>query len=491
MSDYTLLSLAMVAAMSPISALGQQPSIRPAFEETPRAGVFMVHQLGRALEFRPEGVRAEHWGLRFLGANPRAKTHAQDRTPGRVNYFRGSDPSRWRRDLATWNRIQYQGIYPGIDVAYYEHEQNLEYDLIVAPGADPRRIRIGFPGLDSDGVKDGSLQFKSAGASVLQRKPIAYQTIQGRRVSVAVEYRLHAGVVTLEVAPYDRAKPLIIDPMLVYSTYLGGIYSQSASVVTSDREGNIVVAGVTQSGDFPTTASAYLTSFNIPEEVFVTKFKSDGTLIYSTFLGVAYSGPDAIATDIYDSVYLTGEVGSSPPLPNSVPLTPGALSNGDEYVVKLNAAGNALLYGARFPGRAQGAAVDQAGNLYITGQSNTIPVTKGAFQEHSTGRPGYVAKLDAAANRILYATYLGGSGADYPTAIAVDAAGDAYVTGYTYSTDFPTLNAFQSHLNYQGFFGTTNGQTWSAGTTPLNSTLTSLALDPTTLVSGKVLFNCR
>jgi photosystem II stability/assembly factor-like uncharacterized protein len=475
--------VALIAFSVPASA--RHASSPMAFEETPAKGVFAVHRPGLAIAVQAGGVRVyarnegEQWQMRFEGAKGVAKVRTEGVLPGRVNYLRGGDRGQWRRNLRSWRAVRYLGIYPGIDVAYYGNAGAIEYDLIVAPGADPGRIRLTFPGLRVAGVTtEGTLRIESSGVLLSQHRPIAYQDLRGERQIVPVAYRVTgSGTVGFEAPSYDRTRPLVIDPVLVYSTYLGGNADDAATAVASDPQGNVYIAGSTSSPDFPTTPDSYLPAFGAQYDVFVTKLTADGTLIYSTYLGGTQSGgAHALAADAYGNAYVAGA--------GTPALTPGALSIGNEFIVKLNAAGNSILYSARFPSPIRGAAADAAGELYITGEATstfgvTFPITAGAFQQQPAGSSGYVAKLNPAGTRLRYCTYLGGGGGDYPKAIAADVAGNAYVTGYTYSLGFPTMNPIQAQLAYSGFFRTSDGQSWSPGAMPTGRTFTALALDPT------------
>lgn len=496
MKPPVVILLAVAASAAP------RPPIPFAFEETPLKNTFAVHRPGRAIVVRPDGIRVlarndgERWQMRFQGARSGAKVRPQGVLPGHVNYMRNADRSQWRRDLRCWQTVRYKGIYPGIDVAYYGNAGAIEYDLIVAPGADPKRIRLAFPGLRIEDVTaEGALRFESSSASVASKRPVAYQNINRKRQMVAVDYRVtDGGIATFDVASYDRSRPLVIDPILVYSTYLGGNANDYATAVASDPQGNIYVAGSTQSPDFPTTPNAYQTAIHPQFDVFVTKLTTEGALIYSTYLGgTGENGADALAADIDGNAYVAGAAwGTSPLQPTTPALTPGALSSGTEFVMKLNAAGNSLLYGARFPSPIRGAAADDEGDLFITGEVDTqygvkFPITPGAFQTQASGQVGYIAKLNPAGTRLHYSTYLGG-GSDYPKAIAIDKSGNAYVTGATSSTSFPTLNPIQSQLKYVAFFQTTDGQTWSPGAIPYGTILTAMALDP---VDGSIYLGTR
>jgi uncharacterized protein (TIGR03437 family) len=398
--------------------------------------------------------------MKLLGANPQPRVRPRGELPGRSHYFIGNDPQQWQTDVPHYARVEYEGVYPGINLIWYGRQQELEYDLIVAPGADPRVIRLGYSGAEKVEINDaGDLVLHTAGGEVVQRAPVIYQesgqksgqeSERDRRM-VTGRYVLRAArEVGFEVGAYDRAQPLVIDPVLSYATYLGE-ESDSGDVAT-DAAGNAYVVGTTSSLTFPTRNPAQATTSG-GRDVFVTKLDPTGLPVYSTYLG---GGKDensfSIAVDADGNAYLTGSTAS-----DNFP-TVSAFQNrlrGQEnvFVAKLNAAGNALAYSTYIGGDGShlgfDIAVDAARNTYLTGwtfkptigTSGEFPVTPGAFKtrvgEFDFGE-GFVAKLNAAGNALVYATYLGGGGGDYGWGIAVDGAGNAFVTGETSSTDFPT-----------------------------------------------------
>ncbi len=196
--------------------------------------------------------------LKLVGANPSPNVLGEDVLPGKVNYFRGQDPEHWRTGIPTYAKVRYQGVYPGIDLVYYGTQRQLEYDLVVAPGADPSVVRLAFTGADAmrlDG--QGNLVLSIGGGEVIQHSPQVYQERDGQRSLIPTRYVLaDAGQVSLELASYDSARALVIDPVLVYSTYLGGNAEDDAFAITVDQSGSAYVTGLTNSPDFPTTADA-------------------------------------------------------------------------------------------------------------------------------------------------------------------------------------------------------------------------------------------
>jgi hypothetical protein len=399
--------------------------------------------------------------MRLQGANARASVTGADALPGKSNYFIGSDPSQWRTNVPTYAAVKYAAVYPGIDLVYHGNQRLLEYDFLVAPGADPQAIGIRFQGARKLTLnRDGALVIGLGGSEVIEPAPVVYQEIGGQRQTVAGHYVLRGrGRVGFSVAEYDRSQPLVIDPTLVYSTFLGGSAYAYANATAVDALGNAYVTGYTSAWPsfFPTTPGAFQTTNGGDGDAFVSKLNAAGSaLVYSTYLGG--SGDDAglaIAVDPSGNAYVTGYTSSL-----DFPTTPSAFqtTHSTSFVSKLNAAGSALIYSAYLGGSdytyCNGIAVDAPGNAYVTGTTTSFgfPATPGAFQTTCDGNGcAFVSKVNAAGSALAYSTYLGGSTfARPPTAgngIAVDAMGNAYITGQTYSSNFPTTpGAFQTGL---------------------------------------------
>ena len=392
-----------------------------------------------------------------------ARAAGENELPGKANYFVGNDPAKWRRDVATFERVRYRGVYPGIDVVYYGNQNRLEYDFIVSPGADPDTISLDFMDTDIDIANDGNLVLDIAGASLSMLRPYIYQEIGGEKRVITGNYVKRAGGrIGFSVGPYDTARPLVIDPVLLYSTYLGGSGSDSVNAIAVDQAGNAYITGETVSNDFPTQNPMQPLS-GAGTDAFIAKIDPSGSaLVYSTYFGG--NGADfghGIAVDALGNVFVSGRTESS-----NFPTTPGAFQTafnggtGDAFVAKLNPSGSALIYSTYIGGDSydagRGIAIDTAGNAYVTGYFyiEHYPVTIGAFQTVNRGAyDAFLTKLDPAGAKLLYSTYLGGIGDDNGLAVAVDSQGNAIVTGSTGSNNFPMLNAAQGVFggNYDAF----------------------------------------
>ncbi|MGA8672031.1 MAG: SBBP repeat-containing protein [Terracidiphilus sp.] len=380
-----------------------------------------------------------------------------------MNYFIGDDRERWHTGLPTYERLRYTGVYPGTDLIYYGNKENLEFDFQLSPGADPGRIQMRFEGarslkIDGKGdmivtANDGHIRFQ---------KPVIYQPAEdGREDIVAGSFKiLKNDTVGFAVVRYDRARPLIIDPIFDYSTYVGG-YAE-ATAIAVDQNGEAYVTGVAEQG-FPTTPGSYQPgTLQCSAEdpcPFVAKFNNTGTaLLYSSILtGSGVNTAKGIALDANGDAFVVGSTSST-----NFPITPGSLQTTNNasattgFVTELNSTGTSLLYSTYLGGSTStsvnGVAIDAFGNAYLTGstQDTNFPTTAGAYRTAATTKTiagsnsAFIAKLNPTGTALAYSTYLGGSGADASLAVAVDSAGEAYVGGNTTSSDFPvTLGAIQ------------------------------------------------
>jgi hypothetical protein len=442
----------------------------------------------------------------LAGASRTAHPTGSDALPGTANYFIGNDQANWHAGVPTYAKVKYTGVYPGIDLVYYGDQRQLEYDFVVAPGADPRPIRLQFAG--AKGLRldaDGDLTVTAAHGEIAFHKPVIYQVRDGVRQPVDGQFALLAkNAIGFTLGQYDHLKPLVIDPVLSYSTYLGGSLADGAYGIVADSSGNAYVVGSTFSANFPVTNGAYQSTNKEPANfqcVFVTKLNPTGTaLVYSTYLGGSGATHDAetqygdvgqaIAVDGAGDAYVTGLTQST-----SFPITAGAFQTVNNstlpgeifnaFVTKLNPTGTALVYSTYLGGTSEDYAsaivVDSLDNAYVTGRatSGNFPTTAGAFQlvNHASSSffNTFVTKLNPTGTALVYSTYLGGSGIGAQGAgIAVDSSGDAYVTGSAASTDFPITNgAFQTVNPAAAAAGPDNGGS-NAFVTKLNPTGTAL-----------------
>ena len=400
---------------------------------------------GKQRDTQPIILRLELLGAKFVPT-----MEGLEPLPGKENYFVGSNAQNWQTDITTYAKVRARNIYPGVDLIYYGAQRRLEYDFIVAPGADPKAIRIAVAGAEIiDLDNQSNLVLRTSSGPVRLQKPVVYQDVSGGRREVTSEYELKGHHrIGFHLGAYDRTKPLVIDPVVDYSTYLGGSGFDEIWGIAADSNGDTYVAGLTTSLDFHTfnplqSAKAGGT------DVFVAKYNSTGSsLVYATYIGG--SGSDlglGIAVDSSGNAYVTGST-DSPNFPSTTSIHPTP-SGVDVFVVKLNANGSALLYSTVFGGsgleRGAGIAVDSTGNAYVTGRttSNNFPLVGAAQGAFGGVVDAFVTKLNATGSALLYSTYLGGTKDDRGFSIAVDATGSAYVTGRTASSDFPTANALQ------------------------------------------------
>jgi hypothetical protein len=423
---------------------------------TPSASVLKLSRAGASLSGPTAAPAAEpvtaEVRMQLVGADPAARVVGQDKLPGKTNYFLGADPSQWRVGIANYGRVEYQGVYRGIDLAYHGEQGQLEYDFDVAPGANPAAIALKFEGAKSMALDAaGALILHAAGGDLVQRAPVAYQTVGGRRVAVPVRFVLrNDGAVHFALGRYDHSRPVVIDPILSYSTYFGGSNDDASSAIAVDESGHAYVAGYTLSTNFPKKGALQPASGG-GYDAFVAELSADGkSLIYSTYLGG--SGKDVaydVALDHAGALYVTGETGSiNFPTKNALQPAFGGGAN-DAFLVKV-APGGSLVYSTYLGGSGadygMGVATDGAGQAYVAGPTSSPNLkTKNAYQPQYQGGDDdvFVAKLSPDGMTPVYLTYLGGSGLDWGTGIAVDSAAAAYITGFTDSTNFPTVAALK------------------------------------------------
>ncbi|MFZ3216588.1 MAG: SBBP repeat-containing protein [Candidatus Acidiferrales bacterium] len=413
--------------------------------------------------------------MKLQGANRAPLVTGVEKLPGKSNYFVGPDPARWTKNVANYARFRYEGVYPGIDVVYYGEDHELEYDFVVQPAARPSDIRILLSGvglaptarLDSH----GDIELRVRDREVRLHRPVAYQRGRnGEEIPVEAHFVLFKKSrqsisenqeVAFEVGDYDRTQPLVIDPVLAFSTFLGGSSIDTAKAIAVDATGNVYVVGSTFSTDFPTHDPIQPTLHGTDGDAFVTKINAAGSaIVYSTYLGGSYvQQANGVAVDSAGNAYVVGQTASS-----DFPVTQGAFdtscstcgsSNGGvAFVSKIDSTGSQLLYSTYLGGtggdatgdRGDAIAVDSSGFAYVTGgsYSTDFPTTAGAYQRSRVGgsEQAFVSAFNAAGSALNYSTYLGpGEG----FGIAVNASGDAYVGGSAADATFPTTpGAFQT-----------------------------------------------
>ena len=466
-------------ADSNISFLGRGPGLSVAFRRNEADFLFARQTANRrAAARRYEDSSSDHLSasslrMRLLGGNPSPRIEGKEPLPGTANYFIGNNPTNWRTSIPTFARVRYAQVYPGIDLEYYGAEQRLEFDFKLAPGADPAAIRFRLDGAQKLTLDpQGNLIATTHGDPITFHAPEIYQPdAKGNDRPVRGSFKISAGrTVSFTLGNYDHAKPLIIDPILNYSTLLAPSSNENQVALAVDSAGNAYVTGTAMSG-FPTTAGAFQTtalSDKLSFYPFVAKLNSTGTaLIYSTYLmGTGGDFSTSIAIDASGNAYIAGSTTST-----DFPVTPGAFQAtdptksypygteiGSGFVTKLNSTGTGLIYSTYLGGGMLdviwGIAVDASGSAYLTGNTADLdfPTTAGAFQTTAPqtttqNESGFVTKLNPAGTALVYSTYLSGGNGDWPAAIALDTAGEAYVTGWTGSPAFPiTPNAIEPNM---------------------------------------------
>jgi uncharacterized protein (TIGR03437 family) len=385
--------------------------------------------------------------MRMVGSNPSARAEGLDLQAVRSNYFQGRDPSTWRTDIANYARVQFREIYPGIDLVYRGGTGALEYDWIVKPGADPAQILLKFEGAESIELDPaGDLVLHTSTGAITHRKPSIFQAAHPIAGNYAI---LPNSTVRLEIAAYDRNRPLIVDPVLTYSSFLGGSTLDQGNAIAVDSTGAAYVGGLTGSSNFPTLPA----HIGPPGEGFITKVSPDGkSLIYSTYIS-GTSSITGLALDSTGEVFVTGTTSSPTDFPTVNAFQPhqnkAPLFQDSAFVTKLSADGKALLYSTYLGGsqndEGKAIAVDAAGSAYVAGDtaSPDFPTLKPLQSKLAGTLDAFVTKLSPDGTTLVYSTYLGGDSGDKSFGIAVDPGGNAYVTGQTASSNYPTLNAFQ------------------------------------------------
>lgn len=404
----------------------------------------------------------EFWQMNLVGANPQAAARGIIAAPEKSNYFVGSNSNDWQTDVARFVRAEFDEIYPGVNVVYYGNQEKLEYDFVVRPKAQTEQIQLSFEAADKIALAaNGDLLIYTRTGIVTQKKPFAYQEISGAQQEVACQFKIKnskesvSPTVGFEIGDYDSNKNLVIDPVLIYSTYLGGsggglFDSEQGNKIVTDAAGNAYLVGLTPSTDFPTQNPLQPTSGG-GVDCFVAKLNANSSaLVFSTFLG---GNQNDICTgldvDAAGNIYLTGQT-----LSDNFPLANAFQNinrgNGDAFLAKLNPNGNALFFSTYFGGTASelpsNVELDPNGNIYFGGSTNSsdFPVLNPIQANLRGGLDSFVTKFNSTGSALVFSTFLGGDGDDSAAGPAVDAAGNSYLAGTTNSRNFPvTANAFQ------------------------------------------------
>lgn len=471
---------------------------------TPREAVLALHMPHAKPTHVPQQPSAA-LRMKLAGANPAPTLTAQEKLAGRSNYFTGSNRGKWHTHIPQYGQVKYQNIYAGVDLVFYGNQRALEYDFVVSPGADPGKIMLAFeakPPLRLNIDSQGDLLLHTSGGTLRQHRPHIYQIIDGAKKSIPGRYVLRdKAKIGFQVAIYDTNRPLIIDPILSYSTYLGGSSGDTAYAIAVDPGGNAYITGTTSSVDFPGSVT---TSFSGNSDAFVTKLDSGGGLVYSTYLGGSgNNSANGIAVDRNGNAYITGNTNSGN-FPTLSAFQANSPAGDNAFVTKLDSSGTptySTYLGGGGNDLGNAIAVDASGNAYITGntQSTDFPTTLSSYQNakrsdcsNPTDTEAFVTKLSTTGAALVYSTYLGGGRNDEGHGITVDNAGNAHVTGHTASTQgvtacgttassFPTtamafqsrngggddafitkLNADGSALEYSTYLGGSSGERGAA-----------------------------
>ena len=466
-------------------AVGSQPNPSFVFEPMKSSGSFVAHGIGYTVRLDPTGHtlrwidaarRETVLETRLVGANPGTKLVGTDPQQARANYLKGPDPREWRLGVATFGRVRYEEVYPGIDLVFHGSTGKVEYDFVVAPGADAEQIAMEIRGADRLTVDgSGDLLLAADGGQARWKRPEIHQASASGKRLIDGHFVVSGNRVRFELGDYDHRRELVIDPSLVYATYFGSRGNEAARSIALDNSGNVYVAGFTTSDGLAKTAGTVQPAYGGDNpssgdtgDAFVAKYSPQGGLVYVTYLGGrADDIALGLALDSQNNIYVTGYTNS-----NNFPVSSSAFQRtfagftagtfhpgGDAFVAKLNNAATTIAYctliGGRGDDRGIGIAVDAQGNAYVAGNtvSMDFPVTTGVVQstygggvatDIFAGGDAFVAKLNPAGSALVYSTFLGGNRQDAAGAIAVDAQGSAFVAGATASANFPvTSGAFQ------------------------------------------------
>jgi len=397
-------------------------------------------------------VKVENIRVKFLGAKKNVKIEGLEKSEAKFNYFRGNDPLKWVKGTRTYEKILYKDLYPHIDFIVYGSGGRIKHEYWVSAEGEVEKIKLRYEGIKQLRVNErGQLEIETGEGVLREDAPFSYQIIDGERVKVEARYVIDKdNTLRYKVGKYRKDKELIIDPTLIYSTYLGGSSWEEFREIAIDGSGNAYITGNTYSSDFPTTPGAYDTSYNGGSwDAFITKINSAGTdLLYSTYLGGSNDDwGGGIAVDGYGNAYITGmtDSGDFPTTPNAYDTTHNGYT--DAFITKIDSTGTNLIYSTYLGGSNSNdwgfeIAIDGSGNAYITGYtySSDFPTTPSAYDTSYNGGYGdaFITKINSTGTNLIYSTYLGGNDSDWGLGLAIDENGAVYVTGWAGSSDFPT-----------------------------------------------------
>ncbi|MDP9170156.1 MAG: SBBP repeat-containing protein [Acidobacteriota bacterium] len=386
----------------------------------------------------------------FVGGAPAPVIETADPTGARANYLRGNDPARWKTGLPLFGGLRYRGVWPGVEIRFKADSARTKAEYVLEPGADISEIRLRFDGRAEIG-SDGRLTVSNASGQFREDKPVLFQEAGAERKSVPGEFQVFEdGTVGFSAGIYDRSKPLIVDPVILFSGYVGGASQTTITSLAVNSFYNIIVAGWTLGSDFSTSGSAQSRNGG-GVDAFVAGFSpAGGSMIFCTFLGG--SGDDrafGVTVDASNNTYVTGWT-SSANFPVMGALQPRLSGSRDAFITKLNAAGSALVFSTYLGGSGvdsgNSIVLDSTGAVIIAGDTTSanLPVTAAAFQRRLGGaQDAFVAKLTLAGTAVQYLTYYGGSATEHCTAVKVDALNQISFGGSTYSINLPVINAAQ------------------------------------------------
>lgn len=397
---------------------------------------------------RPHAVPGAVIGMTMANANPAPRVTGELPQPGASHYFIGNDPSGWQRNVSHFGRVRYEGVYAGIDAVYYGADGELEYDFVVAPGADPGEIALDFSGVDALSLDaSGNLVLDTGEGAVVQHRPVVYQVVDGVRRLVDGAYRLmDEDTVGFVLGAFDRTLPLTIDPVLTYSTYLGGDAHDKAHAFAIDEAGNTWVVGETTSTVFPWEFDLDSEYSGGDGDAYVCRFRAVGGIPLCAYIGgEGYDSAEAVTIGEDGNAYVGGYTESMEfPVLDAIQPTRAAGEWGDAFILKINDAQNGLEFSTYLGGggadEIRALAPDAGGGVYATGHTwswNDFPVTQGAFQTgEATSSDAFVTRITASGG-LAASTRLGGTLDDFGRGITVDRAGRVSVAGHTLSSDFP------------------------------------------------------